>query len=208
MTTLVQYAASLGDLADSPPPPVDRWDPPDRGPIDITILADGTWVHEGEPIRRARLVRLFASILRREGADYYLVTPAEKRRITVVDAPFTAIALECEGAGRDQALIFKTNLGARVTAGPDHPLQFRVPPPIDRSVGGPVGGPLLAAPIPTPHIPTPHIPVPYIHVRSGLDAKVARPVYYELVDHIEVDETDATTGLWSGGVFFPVPAAG
>ena len=120
--------------------------------IDITIARDGTWFHEGGAIRRPALVRLFAGILRREGEDYVLVTPVEKRRITVEDAPFLAVGVTQEGGD----LVFRTNVDDTVTAGPAHPIRVA----FDGATGE---------------------PSPYVLVREGLEALIARPVYYELV---------------------------
>ena len=134
------------------PPPVHLWNPAHCGEIDIRIAADGRWWHEGAPIGRPALVRLFSTILRRDPDGFHLVTPAEKLRITVDDAPFVAIGLEQAGG----ALRFATNVGDIVEAGPDHPLR------VETAAGGE--------------------PRPYIHVRDGLEALVARPVFYELVE--------------------------
>jgi hypothetical protein len=111
------YAAAE---AHGPLPPVERWNPPDCGDIDMVIRADGTWVHEGRPIARPALVRLFSTILRRDGERYVLVTPAEKVGITVEDVPFLAVEMTI---GHD-ALAFRTNVGDRVTANQGHPLRF------------------------------------------------------------------------------------
>ena len=133
-------------------PPVHLWNPSHCGEIDIRIAADGTWLHEGSPIGRPALVRLFSSVLRRDPDGFHLVTPAEKLRIAVDDAPFVAIGLEQS----DGALRFATNVGDIVEAGPDHALRVETAP----------GGE----------------PRPYVHVRAGLEALVARPVFYELVE--------------------------
>jgi hypothetical protein len=132
------------------PPPVHLWNPPRCGEIDIRILRDGFWLHEGSPIGRPAMVRLFASVLRRDPDGFCLVTPAEKLKITVEDAPFLAIGLESESG----ALRFATNVGDVVEAGPEHPIE------VQRSPGG--------------------APRPYVEVRGGLQALIARPVFYEL----------------------------
>lgn len=145
---------------------------------DIRIAADGTWFHEGAPIRRPALVRLFASVLRRdEAGDYWLVTPAERGRIKVEDVPFVAVELAIAGSGSDQALDFVTNIGERVEAGPDRPIALR-PAPDGRG------------------------PVPYLSVGRGLEARIARPVYYELAA-LAVDR-DGRQGVWTRGAFFPL----
>ena len=123
---LVQAAATAG--AKGGPAPVHLWNPPYCGEMDLVIRADGTWVHEGSPIGRPGMVRLFARILKREGDRFYLVSPVEKVGIRVEDAPFLAIDLE---AGPD-ALTFTTNMDERVTAGPDHAIMLRGTPDAPR----------------------------------------------------------------------------
>ena len=146
------------------------------GDLDMRIARDGTWFYHGSPIGRKRLVALFASVLRREAdGAYYLVTPVEKGRVAVDDAPFVAVELSVAGAGREQALVFRTNLDEIVTAG--------------------AGSPIRVA-----HNQLTGEPTPYVHVREGLEALIARPVYYQLVD-LGV-EHDGGYGVWSGGVFF------
>ena len=147
---------------------------------DIRIAADGTWYHQGAPIRRIGLVRLFASVLRRDDAGgYWLITPAERGRIQVDDAPFVAVACTVEGEGRDQHLILRTNTDALVTAGPDHPIRVK----FDPESGD---------------------PRPYVMVRDRLEALILRPVYYQLAD-LAV-EWDGRIGVWSGNEFFPLDA--
>ena len=125
--------------------------------IDIRIARDGTWYHEGRPIRRPALVRLFAGILRRDaGGDYVLVTPAERRRIRVDDAPFVAVEVTRTGTPRGSGLTFRTNVGERVTAGPDHPIRVDIDPDTGE-------------------------PSPYVTIREGIEALICRSVYYELV---------------------------
>jgi hypothetical protein len=160
-------------------PPLHLWDPPDCGAIDIVIRADGTWVHEGRPIARPALVRLFASILRRDGARYVLVTPVEKLEIRVEDAPFLAVELRGENFGApDQAFALRTNVDDWVVAGPDHPLRFAA-----RGHGG---------------------LTPYVKVRAGLWAKLTRPLLYELAEIGE--ETSRGFGVRSRGAFFALAA--
>ncbi len=147
--------------------------------IDIRIAADGTWFHEGGPIRRKQLVKLFASVLERdEAGDYWLVTPVERARIRVDDAPFVALKMSVAGTGRDQNLIFRTNIDAEVTADAGHALEFRPRP----------GGE----------------PAPYLNLGGGLTALVSRAVYYQLVDlGVEEERAGETQfGVWSGGDFF------
>lgn len=161
-------------------PPVDHWNPPFSGDIDIRITRDGAWYHEGEPIQRETLVRLFASILRRdEDGHHYLVTPVEKWRIRVDDAPFRAVRLDASGAGHDRCLIFTTNVGDTVTAGPDHPLTVEYRNPDGE-------------------------PAPYLHVRGRLRALLTRAVFLELAELGEERPTSAGReyGVWSQGQFF------
>ncbi|HUB84448.1 MAG TPA: DUF1285 domain-containing protein [Rhizomicrobium sp.] len=164
-------------------PPVEKWNPAHCGDIDIRIARDGTWFHEGTPVGRRELVRLFSTILRKDGDDYVLVTPAEKMRIVVEDAPFLAVLLRVEGEGREQRLIFTTNVGDETVAGPDNPIRVEIDPATRE-------------------------PAPYVHVRRGLEAKIARPVYYQLADIAVPGEGahEGTLGMWSDGVFFPLGA--
>lgn len=166
--------------SERPLPAVDRWNPPLSGDMDLRIARDGAWYHEGAPFRREALVRLFASILRRdEDGHHYLVTPVEKWRIRVDDAPFLAVRLDVAGVGPDQSLAFTTNVGDTVVAGPDHPLtvEYRIP-----------GGE----------------PTPYVHVRGRLRALLSRAVFLELVEFGEERPTPAGRhyGVWSQGRFF------
>lgn len=161
-------------------PPVDRWNPPLLGDMDLRIARDGAWHHEGTLIQRENLVRLFASILRRdEDGQYYLVTPVEKWRIRVDDAPFLAIRLDATGSGPNQLLSFTTNMGDLVVAGPDHPLTVEYQIPCGE-------------------------PSPYIHIRGRLRALLSRAVFVELA---ELGEERLITGeriygVWSQGQFF------
>lgn len=152
------------------------------GDFDIRIGRDGTWYYKGSPIGRPALVKLFASVLRRDGAgDYWLVTPVERGRLTVDDAPFVAVELGIEGAGRGQALSFRTNLDERVTADRDHPIRVAH----DRATGA---------------------PSPYVLVRPGFEARILRAVYYQLVEFgaEEAVAGDHLFGVWSRGAFFPL----
>jgi hypothetical protein len=161
--------------------PVERWNPPYCGEIDLRIAADGTWLYRGSAIGREALVRLFASILRREpDGRHVLVTPVEKVGIEVEDAPFLAVEVETEGVGADRRLSFRTNVGDIVAAGREHPLRFEAEAGTDGLK-------------------------PYLNVRGGLEALATRAVALELV--ALSDEQDGTPGLWSGGVFFPFAGA-
>lgn len=161
-------------------PPVESWHPTHCGHSAMRIARDGTWFHEGSPIGRMPMVRLFSTILRREpDGGYVLVTPVEKLDIEVEDAPFVAVELKSEGSGRGRRLAFRLNTGDMVVAGRDHPLRF------------------------TNRVDGPH---PYLLVRSRLDALVARSVYYELTN-LAIDEGADPAGLWSDGVFFPLEPA-
>ena len=149
------------------------------GEFDIRIARDGTWFYQGTPIHRLPLVKLFASVLRREAdGSYQLATPVERGRIVVEDAPFIAVALDAEGEGRSRVLSFTTNLDEIVPGGPDHPIR------VETAADGE--------------------PSPYVLVRPGLEARLARPVFYELVDLAAKEEIDGETqfGVWSGGMFF------
>ncbi len=176
---------SLADIArlaaERKLPPVDMWNPAHCGHSGMRIAADGTWFHDGSPIGREAMVRLFSTILRREPDDgFVLVTPAEKLDIDVEDAPFAAVEVKSDGAGRERSLAFRLNIGEFVVAGPKHPLRL-----VSREDG--------------PH--------PYVEVRPGLDARIARSVYYELAE-IALSEAAEPPGLWSDGAFFALePAA-
>ncbi len=163
-------------------PPVDRWDPPFCGDLDMRIARDGTWFYLGTPIGRPQLVRLFSTVLKREGDAYFLVTPVEKVGITVDDAPFLAVDFDVSGAGEAQNLTFHTSVGDRCAAGPDHPLRF------DTRDGD---------------------PAPYVEIRSRLDALIDRKSFFRLVDLGVEHEVNGTVmfGLWSGGIFFPIAPA-
>ncbi|VVT13778.1 Proteophosphoglycan [Roseovarius sp. EC-HK134] len=158
-------------------PPVHLWNPPFCGDLDMRIARDGTWFYLGTPIGRPELVRLFSTILRRDGDDYFLVTPVEKVGITVDDAPFVAVDFEAEGRGAAQTLRFETNVGDHVTAGPDTPIRVTRDPETGE-------------------------PSPYVLVRANLEALIDRKSFYRLVEI--GDRHDGWFGLWSGGEFFPV----
>lgn len=158
-------------------PPVEKWHPTHCGDSEMRIARDGTWFHQGSPIGRPAMVRLFSTILRREpDGGFVLVTPGEKLDILVEDAPFVAVELKSEGEGENRSLAFRLNTGDLVVAGPDHRLRFDT----------------------GPH--------PYVEVRKGLDALVVRPVYYELAE-IALAESATPPGVWSDGAFFPLEPA-
>ncbi len=176
--TLAAAAKAAGSKG---PAPVHLWNPPFCGDLDIRIARDGTWFYLGTPIGRAPLVKLFASILKREGDDYFLVTPVEKVGIKVDDAPLLATDFDKTGDGRDQRLTFTTKTEDVVTLDGDHPLRVER----DRDTGE---------------------PSPYILIRSNLWALIDRKSFYRLVDlgcH-EVHDGHKWFGLWSSGQFFPV----
>ncbi|HVW56776.1 MAG TPA: DUF1285 domain-containing protein [Rhizobiaceae bacterium] len=181
LEALIGRAARAGKGA----PPVERWNPPFCGDLDMEIKPDGTWFYLGTPIGRAPLVRLFSTVLRKdEDGKTYLVTPVEKVGIRVADAPFVAVEMNASGEGAGQILTFRTNVGDVVEAGPDHPLRF-----VDEE-----GTDGLK---------------PYLHVRGRLEALVARPVMYELVnvgEEIEVGGT-AMFAVRSNGMVFPIMPA-
>jgi hypothetical protein len=152
---LAQAAAEAG----RGPPPVHLWNPPFCGDIDMRIARDGTWFYQGTPIGRPAMVRLFAGIIRREGDDYFLVTPVEKVGITVDDAPFVAVDVEAVEGG----VAFVTNVGDRVVAGPEHPIRVLR----DAATGA---------------------PSPYVMVRRGLEARIDRKSFYRLVEMGEIRE--------------------
>lgn len=165
------------------PAPVHLWDPPYCGDMDLTIARDGSWIHEGSVIRRAAMVNLFASVLKREADKFYLVTPVEKIGIKVEDCPFVVTTMEVEEEAGSQRLLFTTNTGETVVAGPEHSITVE-----------------LNAQSGEPH--------PIIHIRSGLNALINRAVFYRLVDLAEHRESGSgsnaqtITGVNSGGVFF------
>lgn len=158
-------------------PPVHLWNPPHCGEIDIRIRKDGVWFHEGTPIGREALVRLFSTVLRLDPDGYHLVTPVEKMKIVVEDAPFIATRVDREG----DALIFQTNVGDTVAAGPDNAIRVEIDPETGE-------------------------PRPYLHVRRGLEALIARPVFYELAEMATLNG-DAW-GVSSNGAVFAIAPPG
>ncbi len=181
LQALIGRAARAGKGA----PPVERWNPAFCGDLDMEIKADGTWFYLGTPIGRMPLVQLFSSVLRKdEDGRTYLVTPVEKVGIRVADAPFLAVEMDVSGAGEAQKLTFRTNVGDVVEAGPEHPLRFA-----DEQGSGGLK--------------------PYLHVRGRLEALLARPVMYELINIGEPVGLDGREmfAVRSGGMVFPIMPA-
>jgi hypothetical protein len=173
--------ASMGEVvaaAKKGPPPVHLWHPPFCGDIDMRIARDGTWFYQGTPIGRPALVRLFSQILRREGDDYFLVTPVEKVGIKVDDAPFLAVDFDVQDGGK--SLRFYTKTEDEVTASAENPIR------VVRDAAGQ--------------------PAPYIHIRAGLEALIDRKSFYRLVDLAKVTQHNGADwlGVHSQGAFFPM----
>jgi hypothetical protein len=166
------------------PPPVHLWNPPFCGDLDMRVAADGTWFYLKTPIGRPALVRLFASVLKREGDKYFLVTPVEKCGIQVEDAPFLAVELKIEHNDGHRVLNFRTNVDDWVTCGPGHALRFEPEP----ETGG---------------------LKPYLHVRRDLWAKVTRALFYDLVELGEERDVGGTRmfGIASQNEFFAMAPA-
>ena len=165
-------------------PPVERWNPPFCGDLDMRIAGDGTWFYLKTPIGRPALVKLFPSVLKREGDKYFLVTPVEKCGIQVDDAPFLAVELQIEEAAAGRVLNFRTNVDDWISCGPSHELRFEP----QAGTGG---------------------LKPYLHVRRGLWAKVTRALFFDLVELGEEREVGGRVmfGVTSMGVFFPMAPA-
>lgn len=172
--------AQIAQLAaDRKLPPVDSWHPEHAGDSAMRIARDGRWFHEGSPIERHNMIRLFSTILRREpDGSHVLVTPAEKLAIIVEDAPFIAVEVKSEGQRQARRLAFRLNTGDLIVAGPAHPLHFT------ERAGE---------------------PAPYIGVRGGMEARIARAPYYELAE-MALEEAATPLGLWSDGQFFAMAA--
>jgi hypothetical protein len=166
------------------PPPVHLWNPPFCGDIDMRIATDGTWYYLKTPIGRPALVKLFASVLKREDDKYFLVTPVEKCGITVDDAPFLAVEMKIEQGDKGRVLNFRTNVEDWVACGPEHRLRFEPEP----DTGG---------------------LKPYLHVRRDLWAKVTRALFYDLVELGEEREVDGKRmfGVTSGAAFYAMAPA-
>jgi uncharacterized protein len=184
-TGLESIAGAAKTVGAKGPPPVHLWNPPDCGDIAMRIASDGTWFYQASPIGRIGLVKLFASVLKREGDRYYLVTPVEKCGIVVDDAPFLAVELARESDRQGgECLHFRTNVDDWVTCGPEHPLRFDPEP----GTGG---------------------LKPYLHVRYNLWAKVTRSLLYDLVELAQEREVEGTrvVGVASAGAFFAMAPA-
>jgi hypothetical protein len=179
---LAQLSRSLG-AAGKGMPPVERWNPPFCGEIDMRIAADGAWFYNGTPIGRPALVKLFSSVLKLEDGRHVLVTPVEKLGIRVDDAPLVAVEMAVEGEDDGRSVAFRTLTDDLVSVGPDHALRF------ERGVGDGVR--------------------PYVHVRRGLWARVTRALTYDLLALGDVRELggEAMYGVMAGGIFHPVMTA-
>ena len=177
---LDRLSAALGAVRKKGLPPVERWNPPYCGEIDMRIAADGTWFYNGTPIGRPALVKLFASVLRKDPDRFVLVTPVERVGIVVEDAPFQAVEMAVEGTGNDRRIAFRTNVDDLVTVDADHPLRF---------ARDPAGG-----------------VKPYVRVRGDLWARVTRALTYDLIDLGEERQWGGETmfGLSAAGQFFPI----
>jgi uncharacterized protein len=183
-SALDRLSAALGRVAKGKgPPPVERWHPPYCGEIDMRIAADGTWFYNGTPIGRAALVKLFASILRKDPERYVLVTPVERVGIAVEDAPFQAVEMAVEGAGEARRIALRTNVDDLVEVGPQHPLRFAR----DATEGV----------------------KPYVLVRGDLWARVTRALTYDLIELGEdrIIDGEPTFGVAVNGAFYPVARA-
>jgi len=167
-------------------PPVHLWEPEYCGEMDMVIRSDGTWWHEGGQLTRAPLVKLFASILRKDDdGETYLVTPVEKIKIKVERGHFLATRVDIEGEGQDQRVFFTTNLGDTIEVGPERPLRVETNPETLE-------------------------PSPFVNARGNLDAALSRPVFYELVEHAVERETQdgPQLGIYALGTFYPLGPAG
>ena len=162
-------------------PPVEKWNPPFCGDLDMRIARDGTWFYLGTPIGRFELVKLFSSVLRKDGDKYFLVTPVEKVGITVDDAPFVAVDFTALEQGKEQILTFETQVGDFSIASADNPIRIVR----DTETGE---------------------PSPYVHIRAGLEALIDRKSFYRLIDlgtH-ETHHQEQWFGVYSSGTFFPI----
>jgi hypothetical protein len=183
-TGLEGLAGAARAAAKKGPPPVHLWNPPYCGEIDMRIAADGTWFYQKTPIGRLPLVKLFASVLKREAGHYFLVTPVEKCGIEVEDVPFLAVEMQVYEQSGDSSLRFRTNVDDWVECGPDHPLRFAPEP----GTGG---------------------LKPYLHVRAELWAKLTRALFYDLVELGEERDVNGESmfGVSSRGAFFAMAPA-
>lgn len=181
-----RIAEQVTSAAGSNKPPLDQWHPELSGDIDIRISRDGEWLYKGEPLKREAIVRLFSTILRREDdGEYYLVTPVEKWRIQVEDAPLLAHSLEATGEGQQQVLTVTTNVGDIIAIGEDNPLEV-----------GTYG--------------TADEPRPVVRLQHGLTARLVTAAYYDLAGYLESspEGQPGILGVWSGGHFFEVGHGG
>ena len=160
-------------------PPVERWHPERVGEIDIRIASNGDWYHEGARFERLSIAKLFATILRLDDGEFYLVNPVEKLKIQVDDAPFIATDMETQGEGTERRILFTTNVDDVVLADAEHPIVVE-----DRAGE----------------------PRPYVEVRGGLRALIARSVFYRLAD-IAVEDGEGVMGVWSAGTRFALGPA-
>jgi len=177
--------SELEKVKDLDRPPVHLWHPENVKDIEMVIRKDGVWEYMSGPILRQRLVRLFSTVLRKDpDGHYYLVTPVEKCRIQVEDAPFIGVLLEQDGSGEEQVLSLTTNMAEKVNIDTDHPLSVL----IDEATGE---------------------PSPYVEIRDGLNARLNRNVYYQLMDLVveQQQEVGVVYGIWSSGTFFEVLSA-
>jgi uncharacterized protein len=158
-------------------PPVERWNPEHCGHSDMRIARDGTWYHQGSPINRPAMVRLFSTVLRREpDGRHMLVTPVEKLEIDVEATAFRATEMQTEGAGRDRNVAFRLDSGDAIVAGSSNPIRI---------------------------VETADGPSPRVEVRHGLEAELSRGIYYELAE-LALEEGNDPPGIWSSGSFFPL----
>jgi hypothetical protein len=180
-TKVADLLAQIPQLGKKGFPPVHLWHPTCCGDIDMRIARDGNWYYMGTPIARKPMVKLFSSVIRRDGDDYFLVTPVEKVGIKVDDAPFVAVGLHVEGEGEAQSLCFTSNVDDEVVVGAEHPLRFVIDPQTQE-------------------------PSPYVLMRTNLEALLTRSVFYQLVALAVPREIDGQVwlGVWSAGMFFPI----
>jgi hypothetical protein len=180
---LGRLGAALGSVARKGPPPVQKWNPPYCGEIDMRIDADGTWFYNGTPIGRPALVKLFASVLRKDAERYVLVTPVERVGIEVADVPFLAVEMASQGDGADRQIAFRTNVDDLVQVDGEHPLRF------DKDPRGGVK--------------------PYVKVRGELWARVTRALTYDLIDLGETRDVDGAEifGVAVADAFYPIAPA-
>ncbi|AZZ92960.1 DUF1285 domain-containing protein [Hahella sp. KA22] len=175
-----ELSEQLAAISSAKRPPVESWNPTVEVSVDIKIQRDGKWFYQGNPIERTALVKLFASVLRKEGSDYFLVTPVEKARIEVEDAPFVITAMERYKNDADQpCIMLTTNLDESVLVSEEHPLRVNIDPITEE-------------------------PSPYVLVRSGMEALIGRNVFYQLADLAEerVVHDVAVYGVESAGRVF------